>query len=191
MKNLLVLILIFISFPVFSGDYIRDKEQNSLIWDNDPNNETFASWVGNIDDNGFATGFGLIKWYENNMFQVGYFGTMHAGRLNGFVKSFDLKGNYKQGHWTDGKRESDWKLIREKNLKKLAQADIDNMSKILDSSPKVKEESTSDNKLDSLHYEDLTTSFFKGMSKEASEQLGVETAKLISNIFKSEPKSND
>jgi hypothetical protein len=108
-KFLAAIILIFSSLTALAGDYIKDKEQNCFVWDNSPSNNTAVSWIGDVDKDGFANGFGLTIWYKDTDFQVGYFGTMQKGRFNGLIKSFDLNDNFKQGNWVDGDRGDDWK----------------------------------------------------------------------------------
>ncbi len=137
---LLTILLILNPVIAFAGDYILDKEQNSLVWDNKPRSDTAVSWIGNLDKDNFSDGFGLAIWYKANAFQVGYFGTMKKGRFNGLVKSFDLTGNYRQGNWIDGDRSSDWNKITDTSLKKLAKSDIDNLLKIISTSYSPSEE---------------------------------------------------
>ncbi|OQW99183.1 MAG: hypothetical protein BWK73_50910 [Thiothrix lacustris] len=141
----LAIFLILNSITALAGDYIKDKEQGSLVWDNKPSNDTAASWIGNVDKDNFSDGFGLAIWYKNNVFQVGYFGTMQRGKFNGLVKSFDLTGNYKQGNWIDGNRGSDWKKITDQSLKKLAKSDIENSLNLVRGSYENPEKNTNQN----------------------------------------------
>ena len=176
MKNILGILLIFIiSSSALCGDYITDNNQSCIIWDNIPNKDTSVSWAGSISENNFCSGFGLATWYKYGKFQVGYFGTMKNGRFNGLVRSFDLKGHYKKGHWIDGKRSKNWKAIKNSQLKKLAESDIQSLMKIVQSSPENKEQDSNSNK----EPNELANSFFNGMAKE----LGTQTVKSIFSIF--------
>jgi hypothetical protein len=144
---LLAILLILNPVMAFAGDYISDKEQNSLVWDNKPSSDTAVSWIGNLDENDFADGFGLAIWYKANNFQVGYFGTMQKGKFNGLVKSFDLTDNYRQGNWINGDRSSDWNKITDSSLKKLAKSDIDNLLKVISVSYSSSEEKSDSNNI--------------------------------------------
>lgn len=176
------IILLFNAVPAFAGDYIRDIDNNVLIWDNKPQDNTAVSWLGCTNKNGFADGFGLATWYINGKFQVGYFGTMTNGKFNSHVNSFDLRGNYAQGSWVNGRRGSDWKLIKDSSLKKLAQNDVDSLLKIVRQSSHQNCSSKPSQSDDSL-YSGIGSSFFKGMANEAAKTLGAQTVKLIMNIF--------
>ena len=148
---LLAILLILNPAMAFAGGYIIDKEQNSLVWDNKPRSDTAVSWIGNLDKDNFADGFGLAIWYKANAFQVGYFGTMQKGKFNGLVKSFDLEDNYRQGNWIDGDRSSDWNKITDPSLKKLAKSDIDNLLKVISASYAPSEKMTDSNNIYSFN----------------------------------------
>jgi hypothetical protein len=111
--------LIFVSGAYAGGTYQRtDDHKKALVWNNDPKPGDIATWSGDRDANGYATGPGTLQW-----FRVGpgvlnrkrtpissYSGTMLHGKFNGDVMTVDHGKTYhatfvdaqKKGQWIAG-----------------------------------------------------------------------------------------
>jgi hypothetical protein len=111
--------LIFVSGAYAGGTYQRtDDHKKALVWNNDPKPGDVATWSGDRDANGYATGPGTLQW-----FRVGpgffprkrtpissYSGTMLHGKFNGDVMTVDHGKTYhatfvdaqKKGQWIAG-----------------------------------------------------------------------------------------
>jgi hypothetical protein len=111
--------LIFVSGAYAGGTYQRtDDHEKALVWNNDPKPGDAATWSGDRDANGYATGPGTLQW-----FRVGpgffprkrtpissYSGTMLHGKFNGDVMTVDHGKTYhatfvdaqEKGRWIAG-----------------------------------------------------------------------------------------
>src|SRR5207237_4032446 len=107
------------------GTYQRtDNHKKALVWNNDPKPGDVATWSGDRDANGYATGPGTLQWFRVEPgFLTGsnirarkrtpissYSGTMLHGKFNGGVMTVDHGKTYhatfadgqKKGHWISG-----------------------------------------------------------------------------------------
>ena len=88
-----------------------------------PNQGTLqASWSGDTDENGFATGRGTLTWFRvqrrwetgsllpsNKYIQVSqYTGKMVEGKLEGAVAFVNARGDEYHAKFADGRKSSDW-----------------------------------------------------------------------------------
>ena len=106
MCGLLTIILIFAvhTHPIVvyaEGQWITTDK----IWDdNRPQpNETFT-WSGGHDNDGYATGYGVLQWYVDGENDNRYEGNMSRGKINGEGRCTFASGNYYEGDWIDGRR---------------------------------------------------------------------------------------
>src|SRR5213596_477861 len=60
-----VLLLIFAKSALADGAYQRTEDRKkTLVWNNDPKPEDAASWSGDRDRDGYATGPGTLTWFR-------------------------------------------------------------------------------------------------------------------------------
>jgi hypothetical protein len=91
-----------------TGEYQRTKDGKTTVWNSAPKPGDTATWSGARDDEGYATGFGTLTWYNANGSVFGhYFGNMVRGKFDGFV---NVHSRGKTGHalFVDGERSSAW-----------------------------------------------------------------------------------
>src|SRR5439155_6625929 len=96
----LLLLLILAKGALADGAYQRtDDRKKTLVWNNDPKPDDAASWSGDRDEDGYATGPGTLKWFRRERsFLTGsnilsprktlissYPGTMEHGKFTGNV----------------------------------------------------------------------------------------------------------
>jgi hypothetical protein len=103
------------------GAYQRTKDRKTLVWNNDPQPGDAATWSGDRDENGYATGYGTLTWYTaKQVFPAGsnipspklavfarYSGNMVQGKFDGQV-NVNSKGKTAHATFVDGKRASKW-----------------------------------------------------------------------------------
>jgi hypothetical protein len=108
--------LIFVSGAYAGGTYQRtDDHKKALVWNNDPKPGDIATWSGDRDANGYATGPGTLQW-----FRVGpgvlnrkrtpissYSGTTLHGKFNGGVMTVD-HGKAYHATFADGQKKGQW-----------------------------------------------------------------------------------
>jgi hypothetical protein len=101
-------LLLFTSVAFGGGDYQRTKDGKTTVWNAEPKPGDEATWFGDRDGEGYATGAGTITWYtaKGNVYGR-YFGNMVRGKFNGSV---NVHSNGKTGHaiFADGKRTTRW-----------------------------------------------------------------------------------
>jgi hypothetical protein len=59
--------------------YVREQGQNSLIYDPNPAPRDVAYWSGRVDREGYATGVGVLVWFENGVKVSAYQGNIIRG----------------------------------------------------------------------------------------------------------------
>ena len=74
------------------GEYVREQGQNSLIYDPNPAPGEVAYWSGAKDAKGYATGFGVLTWYENGEKVSAYQGKKVRGKWKTF-QEIDITQN--------------------------------------------------------------------------------------------------
>jgi hypothetical protein len=99
------------------GEYQRTKNGKTIVWNNDPKPGDEASWSGDRDRNGYATGFGTLTWYTTEHKGEGgsarsvidgrYWGNMLRGKFDGPVNAHS-KGKTDHAIFADGKRTTRW-----------------------------------------------------------------------------------
>ncbi|HEV2046206.1 MAG TPA: hypothetical protein VGQ95_06370 [Chthoniobacterales bacterium] len=101
-------LLLFASVAFGAGDYQRTKDGKTTVWNAEPKPGDEATWFGDRDGEGYATGAGTLTWYtaKGNVYGR-YFGNMVRGKFSGRV---NVHSKGKTGHATfaDGKRISRW-----------------------------------------------------------------------------------
>ena len=101
-------LLWFASVAFGAGDYQRTKDGKTTVWNAEPKPGDEATWFGDRDGEGYATGAGTLTWYtaKGNVYGR-YFGNMVRGKFSGPV---NVHSKGKTGHATfaDGKRTSRW-----------------------------------------------------------------------------------
>ncbi len=117
-----VTVLLLANVADAGGRYQRTEDGGTLIWSDYPKSRYEATWSGERDANGYATGEGTLTWYrvERN-FVLGsilptgkhtvvarYSGKMTAGKLKGDVVSTGLDGKIFHAVFVDGSREGAW-----------------------------------------------------------------------------------
>src|SRR5947207_13606679 len=95
-----LLILILAKGALADGAYQRTEDRKkTFVWNNDPQPNDAASWSGERDAEGYATGAGTLKWFKvGKSFSTGsniagrkkteissYTGTMLRGKFTGQV----------------------------------------------------------------------------------------------------------
>lgn len=84
-RLLFCLFVLSVSLGIASGgEYVREQGQNSLIYDPNPAPGEVAYWSGAKDAKGYATGFGVLTWYENGVKVSAYQGKKIRGKWKTF-----------------------------------------------------------------------------------------------------------
>lgn len=115
--------LIFLSGAYAAdGSYQRtDDRKKALVWNNDPKPGDIATWSGDRDANGYATGPGTLQWSRLEPgFLTGsniaakkrtpissYSGTMLHGKFNGGVMTVEHGKTY-HAKFADGQKKGQW-----------------------------------------------------------------------------------
>jgi hypothetical protein len=116
------LLLLFATGAHAGGKYQRTKDGRTRVWNNYPQAGDMATWSGNRDAYGYATGYGTLVWYTTDrktltgsnlataQYKEGssYSGTMVHGKLDGMVVNVDANGETFHGIFIDGRKTSDW-----------------------------------------------------------------------------------
>lgn len=119
-----VLALLWITANAYAGGgvYQRTKDGKALVWNNYPQPGDTATWSGDRDPAGYATGYGTLTWYTGQhtlltgsniptakYALVGrYSGNMARGKFDGTVVSVDPGGKTSHGTFADGQRTRGW-----------------------------------------------------------------------------------
>jgi hypothetical protein len=119
----LFLSLIFGGHSYADGTYQRtDDRKKTFVWNNDPQPGDTATWFGDRDAEGYATGPGKLAWSRlNKGFSTGsnvlttrkrtpissYTGTMVRGKFEGGVTTIDHGKTY-HAKFVDGQRKGNW-----------------------------------------------------------------------------------
>jgi hypothetical protein len=108
-------LLVFTNVAFGDGTYQRTKNGKTLVWNNDPKPGDEASWLGDRDREGYASGFGTLTWYTaqqepgsaKSALYARYWGNMVRGKLNGPVNAHS-KGKTAYAIFADGVRTTHW-----------------------------------------------------------------------------------
>lgn len=120
-------LLLFANGAYGDGAFQRTRDGRTLIWNNYPRRDDEATWSGERDSNGFATGNGTLTWYRvqravvtgSNIPSSGgravsavvinrYSGRMLRGRFDGPVVNVDASGKMFHGTFVSGAKANDW-----------------------------------------------------------------------------------
>jgi ketosteroid isomerase-like protein len=101
-------LLLFASVAYGAGSYQRTRDGQTLVWNDSPEAGEEAAWSGKRDQNGFATGPGILTWYKveptivtgSNILDTRrygvvisrYSGEMVRGKFKGPVTYIDANG---------------------------------------------------------------------------------------------------
>jgi hypothetical protein len=108
-------LLVFANVAFGDGTYQRTKNGKTLVWNNDPKPGDEASWSGDRDREGYASGFGTLTWYTawqepgsaKSALYARYWGNMVRGKFNGPVNAHS-KGKTAYAIFADGVRTTRW-----------------------------------------------------------------------------------
>ena len=111
------ILLLFVGTNAYAdGTYQRTRDGKTLVWNQDPKPTDRATWSGDRDQDGYASGFGTLTWYtaksqgDNDSkatIYARYFGNMIRGKFDGPVNGHS-KGVTGHAVFSDGKRLSRW-----------------------------------------------------------------------------------
>jgi hypothetical protein len=120
-------LLLFANGADGGGTFQHTRDRRTVIWNNNPKRDDEATWSGERDSNGFATGYGTLTWYKvqrgvvtgsnipsSKARTVGavvlnrYSGKMVRGRLDGPVVNVDASGKMFHGTFVNGIKANDW-----------------------------------------------------------------------------------
>jgi hypothetical protein len=110
------LCVFFVAKAFGEGTYQLTKDGKTLIWNNEPKPGDTASWTGDRDRDGYASGFGTLTWYTaprqsgdklKPTVYARYFGNMIRGKFDGPVNGHS---NRVTNHaiFQNGKRITRW-----------------------------------------------------------------------------------
>lgn len=91
-----------------AGQYQPTKDGKVIVWNDDPLPGDAATWFGDRDKEGYATGVGELTWYtgDGELF-ARYFGNMERGKFNGAVNAHS-RGKTVHATFVEGKRSTGW-----------------------------------------------------------------------------------
>ena len=120
-------LLLFANGADGGGVYQHTRDRRTLIWNNSPRRDNEATWSGERDSNGYATGDGTLTWYRVQRAIVTgsnipsakgrtvgavvinrYSGKMVRGRFDGPVVNVDASGKMFHGRFVNGTKANDW-----------------------------------------------------------------------------------
>jgi hypothetical protein len=120
-------LLLFANGAYGGGTYQHTRDRRTVIWNNYPRRDVEATWSGERDSNGFATGDGTLTWYKvqrpvvtgSNIPSSGgqaveavvinrYSGKMVRGRFDGPAVNVDASGKMSHGTFVHGTKANDW-----------------------------------------------------------------------------------
>lgn len=109
-------LLVFANVAYGDGTYQRTKNGKTLVWNNDPKPGDEATWSGDRDREGYASGFGTLIWYRAQKSETGsdksalymrYWGNMVRGKFNGPVNAHS-NGKTDHAIFVDGVQTTRW-----------------------------------------------------------------------------------
>jgi ketosteroid isomerase-like protein len=118
----LICVLTLAMATAAQAKYDRALDGKTRIWHNPPQSNLQASWSGERDEKGYATGRGTLTWFRierrwetgsllpgTKYIQVSqYEGKMVDGRLEGSVVRTDSEGTIRHARFADGRKTTDW-----------------------------------------------------------------------------------
>jgi hypothetical protein len=114
--------LLLANAALADGTYQRTKDGKTLVWNSYPRPSEVATWSGNRDPDGYATGYGTLTWYAvkrvttrrsrvpavKDTAVARLSGNMIRGKFNGSVVNIDATGKTFHCTFVDGRKASDW-----------------------------------------------------------------------------------
>jgi len=94
--------------PNGDGMFQLTREGGTFVWNKYPRPGDEASWSGDRDAEGYATGNGTITWFKRGRFTNRYTGKMVRGKLDGAVTNEDASGKKFHGTFINGVKSADW-----------------------------------------------------------------------------------
>lgn len=120
--SILLLLLLLFANDAFAGQprYERTKDGKTLVWNNNPQPGDTATWSGERDKDGYATGKGTLTWSvkeesagnARKIATVRYIGKSVRGKFEGRVFYVNADGKKFQGDFIDGRRTEAWSASR-------------------------------------------------------------------------------
>lgn len=121
-RILLLAVIVIAANSAHGAKYERTLDGKTKIWRIPSQRKLQASWSGERDDKGFATGRGTLTWFATTKkWETGsllpatryievshYTGKMVEGKLEGPVVSVDSSGNTYHAKFADGRKTGDW-----------------------------------------------------------------------------------
>jgi hypothetical protein len=116
-------LLLGVSGAYGDGAYQSVHRGKGLVWNNNPSAGEVATWRGDRDEEGYATGYGTITWYRLERKEIitgtkippvryvrvsRYSGKMVRGKLDGVVLSVDTGGGTFHATFVKGRKTSAW-----------------------------------------------------------------------------------
>ena len=101
-------LLLFVSAAFGEGEYQKTKDGKTTVWNSAPKPGDAATWFGDRDAEGYASGVGTLTWYtaKGNVFGR-YFGNMIHGKLDGPV-NVHSRGRTGHAMFVAGERNTPW-----------------------------------------------------------------------------------
>src|SRR5689334_8069480 len=91
-----------------AGEYQHTRDDKTIVWNAAPKPGDAASWFGDRDSDGYATGMGTLTWYTHDGEIYGrFFGNMVRGKFDGPV-NVHVQGKTAHAMFQDGKRTTRW-----------------------------------------------------------------------------------
>lgn len=92
------------------GAYQQTKDGKTTVWNSTPKPGDAATWFGERDRDGYASGVGTLTWYTaSGEIFARYSGNMIHGRLDGTV-NVHTRDKTAHAYFTDGTRTSKWMI---------------------------------------------------------------------------------
>lgn len=121
-RILLFGLILIAASPVYAAKYERTLDGKTKIWRGTSRRTLQASWSGDRDEKGYATGRGTLTWFRTQKtwetgsllpsvkyFEVSqYTGKMVEGKLEGSVVYEDARGKKYHAKFAEGQKTSDW-----------------------------------------------------------------------------------
>ena len=77
-----------LTFPPFIlADWRSDAISGAMFWVPDSSGGSTGRWNGPTDNEGYATGDGMLSFFRNGKLTSQYTGTMSSGKIDGYVKA--------------------------------------------------------------------------------------------------------
>jgi hypothetical protein len=108
-----VLLLGLGGIALADGNYQSTRDGKTIVWNQNPKTGDSATWTGDRDRDGYASGFGTLSWYTQKASEAKetlyarYFGNMIQGKFDGPVNGHS-KGVTGHAVFSQGKRISRW-----------------------------------------------------------------------------------